>query len=192
MMRVIQQYVDETKGRRYYYSTKPLRCDSCGNQLKDFVVVRACWSKNKSFITQLCFNCSQKHRQSTQAEEKIVMSIVNKKPIGTKLVLIRPLELKNSNKDDSLFCNTLEAPYTNNNAKRSFRSDYTVLDDSAPACVGASVDEEKEAEKDKLLESSDELDALISRFKDEQVLISEDKNEIKKIERGEKSVKKNN
>ena len=181
-MRTIQQYIDETKGRRYYYSTKPIHCDSCENELKDFVVVRACWSKNKSFVKQLCFKCSQKHKQSTQAEEKIVMSIVNKKPIGTKLVLIRPLELKTSNKDDSLFCNTLESPYTNNEAKRSFHSDYTVLDDSAPAQIGVSVDEEKEVEKDKILESSDELDALLLGFKDEQILIGDDEDEIKKIE----------
>jgi len=108
--------------------------------------------------------------------------VVNKKPKNASLKLITQPELKPSSKDDNVFCNTLESPYTNNEAKRSFHSDYTVLDDSAPAQIGVSVDEEKEVEKDKILESSDELDALLLGFKDEQVLIGDDEDEIKKIE----------
>jgi len=180
-MRVIQQYVDEKKGKRYYYSQSPVLCDDCEKHIVDFVVVRACWSKKKSFIKQLCFNCSKNHTQTTEAEEKLVMNVVNKKPIGTKLVLIRPLELKNSSKDDSLFCNTLDASHINNQAKRSFHSDYTVLDDNAPAQIGASIDEEVEVEKDKLIESDDEFDSLLLGFKNEKILIGNDDEEEKKL-----------
>jgi hypothetical protein len=182
-MRTIQQYIDEKKGKRYYYSSKPIFCDGCEKQLNDFVVVRACWDKKKSFIKQLCFKCSDKHVQITQAEEKLVMSVVDRKPIGSKLVLIRPLELKTSSKDDSLFCNNIDTPYTNNKATRSFHPDYTVLDDSAPARIGLSVNVEKEAEKNKLIDSVDELDALLLGFKNEQILIGDDdEEEVKKLE----------
>jgi hypothetical protein len=181
-MRIIQQYVDEKKGKRHYYSRSPVVCDGCENHIVDFVVVRACWSKKKSFIKQYCFQCSDKHNQTTEAEEKIVMSVVNNKPLGTKLVLIRPLELKNSSKDDSVFGNTLDAPNVNNYAKRSFHPDYTVLDDSAPAQIGIKVDEEREAEKDKLIESVDELDALFLSFKNDQILIGDDDEDVKRLE----------
>lgn len=182
-MRIIQQYVDEKKGKRYYYSQKSINCDTCEKNIDDFVVVRLCWSKKKSFIKQLCFSCSEKHTQTTEAEEKLVMSVVRKKPIGTKLVLIRPLELKNSSKDDSIFCNTLDAPHINSDVKRSYHSDYTVLDDSAPAQIGASINESVEAEKDKLLESVDELDLLLDGFKSETLLLGDedDDDEEKKL-----------
>lgn len=181
-MRTIQQYVDERKGKRYYYSKSPVLCDVCEKHICDFVVVRVCWSKKKSFIKQLCFYCSNNHTQSTEAEEKLVMSVVNKKPVGSKLVLIRPLELKNSSKDDSLFCNNLDAPYINNQAKRSFHPDYTVIDDSTSAQIGFSVDKEVEAKKDRLIESEDELDVLFLNFKNEMLVI--DENETKRLSNG--------
>jgi hypothetical protein len=173
-VRIIQQYVNKNTGQRYYYAKQPVFCDGCETQLHDFVVVRPCWDKKRSFIKQLCSSCSEKHKQITQADEKLVMCIVNKKPKGTELVLIRPLELRTSTKDDSLFCNTIDTPHVNNKAKRSGRPEYTVLDDNAPVMIGQSINEDEEVKKDKLLKSVDELDALLLGFKNEQILIGDD------------------
>jgi hypothetical protein len=182
MQQPIQQYVNEKTGKRYYYTTQPIICQGCEKQLIDFVVIYVCWDKNKSFIRELCFKCSEKYRQSTQAQEKIIMNIVNKKPLGAKLVLITRLELKNSVRDDSLFCNTLDAPYINNNAKRSFHPDYTFLDDSAPVKIGLDVDVVDDVNKNRLIGSVDELDVLFDVFKNEKNLIGNDEDDKKLIE----------
>lgn len=179
-MNPVQQYVDNKTGQRYYYTNNELFCELCLNKL-DFVVLHLCWGKKKSFAKKLCFNCSKKTQQETEAEEKIILLVVNKKPKNSKLVLIKQPELSYSSKDNSVFCNNLESTYTNNQAKRSFHSDYTVLDDNAPAQIGAPIDEEVEVEKDKLIESDDELDSLLLGFKNEKILIGNDDEEEKKL-----------
>lgn len=179
-MNPVHQYIDNKTGERYYYTPYAIFCDECEAKL-DFVALYLCWGKKKSFAKRLCFDCSKKHKQETEAQEKIILGVVNKKPKNSKLVLITQPVLRPSSKDDSIFSNTLETDYVNNQAKRSGHPDYTVLDDSAPVLIGKPIDEEKEAEKDKLLESVDELDSLLLGFKNEQVLIGNDEEEDKKL-----------
>jgi hypothetical protein len=172
-MNPIHQYVDNKTGQRYYYEPRPLLCESC-EKLLDFVVLHPCWGKKKSYVKKLCFNCSTKHKQESEAEERVPLLVVNTKPKNSKLVLITQPELKFSSKDDNVFCNSLDSTYVNNKAVRSGHPEYTVLDDKAPVLIGRPVDEDVEAEKDKLLESVDELDALLFGFKNEQILIGDD------------------
>jgi hypothetical protein len=172
-MKPVQQYVDNKTGQRYYYAPNGLQCDVCDDVL-DFVVLFLCWSKKKSFAKKRCFTCSKKHKQETEAEERIILSVVKHKPKNSKLVLITQPVLRNSSRDDSVFSNNLESDYINNKAPRSEHPDYTVLDDSAPAQIGLGVDEDVEAKKDKLIESVDELDALFFSFKNDQILIGDD------------------
>ena len=181
-MKLVQQYVDEKTGKRYYYAPNSLQCDDC-NEVLDFVVLYLCWSKKKSFAKKICFDCSKKHKQETEAEERIILSVVKHKPKNSKLVLITQPVLRTSAKDDSVFSNTLESNYINDGAKRFGHPDYTVLDDSAPAQIGASINESVEAEKDKLLESVDELDLLLDGFKSETLLLGDedDDDEEKKL-----------
>ena len=183
MMKTIHQYVDDKTGQRYYYSSRPVICTNCGEQITDFVAVHLDWDKKKSEVFELCFKCSKKHKPVSQVEEKFIMGVVNKRPRNAKLVLITPPELKNHSKDDSIFCNTLDSPKVNNKATRFGDPEFTVLDDSAPVRIGKELDEEVEVEKDKLLESDDEVDALLDGFKNEQVLIGDDEDEQKKIVR---------
>ncbi len=173
-MKPVQQYVDEKTGKRYYYAPNGLQCDVCDVFL-DFVVLYLCWSKKKSFAKKLCFACGDKHVQETEAEEQIILNVVGHKPKNSKLVLITQPVLRPSSKDDSIFSNNLESNYVNNKATKSGHPDYTVLDDNAPAQIGAPIDEEVEVEKDKLIESDDELDSLLLGFKNETLLIDEDK-----------------
>ena len=180
-MKTIHQYVNIKDGRRYYFSLKPLYCSKCDKHLFDFVAVHLNWGKKKSYLYELCFDCSEKHISEGQVEEKIIMSVVHEKPKNSKLVVITPPQLQNHTKDDSIFSNTLDAPKINNKAKRSFHSDYTVLDDNAPAQIGAPIDEEVEVEKDKLIESDDEFDSLLLGFKNEKILIGNDDEEEKKL-----------
>jgi hypothetical protein len=180
-MKPVQQYVDEKTGKRYYYAPNGLHCDVCDDVL-DFVVLYLCWGKKKSFAKKLCFACGDKHVQETEAEERIILNVVEHKPKNSKLVLITQPVLRYNSRDDSVFSNTLESDYINNEAKRSGHADYTVLDDSAPAQIGIKVDEEREAENDKLIESEDELDALFLSFKNDQILIGDDDEEVKKLE----------
>ena len=181
-MKTIHQYVNIKDGRRYYFSLKPLYCSKCDKHLFDFVAVHLNWGKKKSYLYELCFDCSEKHISEGQVEEKIIMSVVHEKPKNSKLVVITPPQLQNHTKDDSIFSNTLDAPKINNKAKRSGHADYTILDDKAPAQIGLGVDEDVEAKKDKLIESVDELDALFLDFKNETIYIGDDEEEVKKLE----------
>jgi hypothetical protein len=180
-MKTIHQYVNVKDGRRYYFSLKPLYCSKCDKHLFDFVAVHFNWGKKKSYLHELCFDCSEKHIPEGQAEEKIIMSVVHEKPRNSKLVVITPPQLQNHTKDDSVFSNTLDAPKINNYAKRSFHPEYTVLDDSAPAQIGAPIDEEAEITKEKILELEEDVNALLLGFKNEKILIG-DEEEQKRLE----------
>lgn len=117
--------------------------------------------QKKSEALELCFKCAKTHKQTGTLQEKFIMCVTNKKPLGSALALISPPELMNNKKDDSLFCNSLDAPRINNKAKRSGHPDYTVLDDKAPVIIGLPLNEEKERERDLLLNSDEEIKKLL-------------------------------
>lgn len=186
-MKTIHQYVNNKTGQRYYYSTRPVICNKCEEQITDFVAVHLNWNKKKSEVFELCFDCSAKYKPESQVEEKFIMCVVKKRPRNTNLVLITPPELKDHNKDSSIFCNNLDAPILRNKANRFGHPEFTVLDDSAPVRIGKELDEDVEINKNKLLSSESELDSLIIGFKDEEICIDYDDGEVKKI-RGEQIV----
>lgn len=138
-MKTIPQYVTKG-GRRFYYSVDDVLCSNCKDVIKDFLILILEWDKKKSESFEFCFRCAKKHKQIGKVQEKFVMCITDKKPLGSILVLISPPELINSNKDDSLFSNSLDCSHVNNKAIRSGHPDYTILDDNAPALIGVPVD----------------------------------------------------
>jgi len=95
-------YFDDAN-KKYFYVGVPL-CFKCNKQVLELVFISAGYSKQQSYIREYCVSCMQNVKDNHSTVKEIKRAIViDKAPLSSRLVFIKPPSLSNTSSSASVF-----------------------------------------------------------------------------------------